>query len=83
MSGGTSDPSEHFPPEIRALPAFDGPFDAFRLAADGCEVLFATCPAGPSIEPHRHPTDDVGVITRGRPVLTMDGEATTDGPGEW
>ena len=75
--------SAHFPPEIATLPAFDGPFDAFRLAADGCEVLFATYPAGTSIAPHCHDTNNVGVITKGRLVLTMDGEQQTFGVGEW
>ncbi|MEM9566578.1 MAG: cupin domain-containing protein, partial [Actinomycetota bacterium] len=83
MSSGASDPSEHFPPEIRALPAFDGPFDAFRLGSDRGDVLFASYPGGTSIASHRHPTDNVGVITRGRLVLTMGGEVTTYGPGEW
>ncbi|MGE4606493.1 MAG: cupin domain-containing protein [Myxococcota bacterium] len=40
----------HFPDPVRSLPPFDGPFDAFRLSADGCEVLFASYPAGASIE---------------------------------
>lgn len=72
-----------FPPQIAGLPEFDGPFDAFRLQADGCEVLFASYPAGTSIAPHRHDTDNVGVITRGALVLTIDGERRTFGVGEW
>ena len=75
--------SDHFPPEIRALPEFDGAFDAFRLAADGCEVLFATYPAGTVIAAHRHDTDNVGVITRGALRLTMDGVTSVFGVGEW
>lgn len=75
--------SSHFPPEIEALAAFDGPFDAFRLPAEGCEVLFATYPAGTHIEPHRHPSNNVGVITKGELVLTMDGEESRYGPGDW
>ena len=47
-------PIRHFPPEIEALPAFEGPFDAHRLQAEGCEVLFATYPAGTTIAPHTH-----------------------------
>ena len=74
---------DHFPEEIEALPEFDGPFDAYRLAAAGCEVLFATYPAGTSIEPHTHPTENVGVITKGQLTLTMDGETTTYGIGDW
>ena len=73
----------HFPPEIESLPAFDGPFDAFRLGAEGCEVLFASYPAGTSIAPHQHDTNNVGVITKGRLVLTMNGEEQTFGVGEW
>jgi len=75
--------SRHFPPEIEALPAFDGPFDAYRLRAEGCDVLFATYPAGTSIAPHTHPTDNVGVITRGRLVLTVGDQVTIHDPGEW
>ena len=78
-----TEPIQHFPPEIEALPEFDGPFDAFRLQAEGCEVLFATYPAGTSIAPHTHPTDNVGVITKGRLVLTIAGTESQYGPGEW
>jgi hypothetical protein len=31
-----------FPDQISRLPAFDGPFDAYKLAAEGCDVLFAS-----------------------------------------
>ncbi len=74
---------EHFPPEIEALPDFDGPFDAFRLSAQGCAVLFATYPAGTSIDPHTHPTDNVGVITKGQLILTIDDQTTSHGVGAW
>ena len=72
----------HFPPRIQALEVFDGPFDAHCLAAEGCEVLFATYPAGTSIAPHRHATDNVGVITKGRLILTIGDEQATYGPGD-
>lgn len=75
--------SSHFPPEIAALAAFDGPFDAYRLPAEGCDVLFASYPAGTSIAPHRHDTNNVGVITQGELRLTMNGEVTTHGAGQW
>lgn len=78
-----SDHHNRFPDQIRSLEAFDGPFDAFRLAAEGAEVLFATYPAGTIIEPHRHDTDNVGVITRGELLLTVDGIETGFGPGDW
>jgi hypothetical protein len=62
MAGG-------FPSRIRSLPKFEGPFDAHRLAAAGCEVLFASYPAGTVIEPHTHDSENVGVITSGQRVL--------------
>jgi quercetin dioxygenase-like cupin family protein len=73
----------HFPPQIRGLAAYDGAFDAFQLNAEGCDVLFATYPAGTSIDPHRHDTDNVGVITRGCLFLTIDGVETAHRVGEW
>ena len=77
------DRADFLPPRIRALPDFDGPFDAFRLAADGADVLFATYPAGTTIDPHHHETDNVGVIIRGELILTVDGEDSRYGPGDW
>ena len=72
-----------FPDRILRLPRFDGPFDAFRLAAEGCDVLFATYPAGTSIAPHRHSTNNVGVITKGELTLTVGDEQRIHGPGQW
>jgi DNA-binding MarR family transcriptional regulator len=79
----TPDLRTTFPTEIRNLAAFDGPFDAFRLPAERCEVLFATYPAGTAIDPHRHPTNNVGVVTKGRLLLEIDGVETSYGVGEW
>ena len=73
----------HFPAEIEALPKFDGPFDAHRLQAAGCEVLFATYPAGTTIGPHTHSTNNVGVITKGQLILTVEDQITTYGVGAW
>ena len=73
----------HFPERIRSLPPFDGPFDAFRLAASGCEVLFASYPAGTTIDPHSHETENCGVITEGELFLTVDGVERRYGPGDW
>lgn len=72
-----------YPGKIRELPLFDGRFDAYRLAAAGADVLFASYPAGTSIPPHRHATDNYGVITRGELILTLDGRVTRHGPGDW
>jgi len=73
----------HFPKQIQSLPPFDGPFDAFKLAAEGCDVLFASYPAGTTVEPHTHDTDNVGVITQGELILIVNGEETRYGPGDW
>jgi quercetin dioxygenase-like cupin family protein len=73
----------HFPPQLHNLPKFDGPFDAHRLSADGCDVLFASYPAGTSIAPHSHTTDNVGIITQGELILTMDGVEQRFGVGSW
>jgi len=73
----------HFPDLIRELPDFEGPFDAYRLVAENCEVLFASYPAGTEIQPHTHPTENVGVITEGELILIKGGEETRYGPGEW
>jgi len=74
---------DHFPDLIRQLPGFEGPFDAYRLAANGCDVLFASYPAGTEIEPHVHPTRNCGVITRGELFLTCDGKETKYEVGDW
>ena len=76
-------PAPHFPPEILALPKFGGQLDAFKLQAAACDVLFASYPAGTSIPPHHHDTANVGVITRGELILTVDGAEQRYGPGDW
>lgn len=74
---------DHFPEIIRQLPGFEGPFDAYRLKAGDCDVLFATYPAGTEIEPHVHPTRNCGVITQGELFLTSGGRETRYGVGDW
>jgi len=73
----------HFPDLIQSLSEFDGPFDAFRLTAEGCDVLFASYPAGAQIDTHTHPTRNVGVITEGELILTQRGTQSRYGVGEW
>jgi quercetin dioxygenase-like cupin family protein len=72
-----------FPDRIAGLPPFEGPFDAHRLAAPGCDVLFASYPAGTAIADHHHETHNVGVITTGELWLTVGGEERRYGPGDW
>lgn len=73
----------HFPELIRALPKYQGAFDAFKLAAEGCDVLFASYPPGTVIPSHDHDTENVGVITQGELILSVDGEERRYGVGEW
>ena len=74
---------DYFPDLIRELPAFEGPFDAYRLEAKDCDVLFASYPAGTEIELHTHPTRNCGVITEGELFLNVQGEEKRFGVGEW
>ncbi|HEY9662273.1 MAG TPA: cupin domain-containing protein [Allocoleopsis sp.] len=73
----------HFPPQLRSLPKFEGAFDAFKLEAKECNVLFASYPAEIQISPHTHDTDNVGVITQGELILIMDGQETHYQVGDW
>lgn len=75
--------TDPFPTQIAQLPVFDGPFDARHLSAEGCEVLFASYPAGTTIPDHHHDTDNVGVITTGELILLIDGHEKRYGPGDW
>lgn len=72
-----------YPDRIKKLPLYDGRFDAYKLEAKECDVLFASYPAGTSIPPHTHDTDNHGLITRGELMLTINGEITKIGAGEW
>jgi len=73
----------NYPDKIKTLPLYDGRFDAYKLEAEKSDVLFASYPAGTTIAPHRHNTDNYGVITRGELILTMDGKTTRYGVGDW
>ena len=55
----------HFPKLLRNLPKFEGPFDAYKLDAKNCDILFASYPAGTTIPAHDHATENIGVITKG------------------
>jgi len=75
--------SGKYPKKIKQLPLYDGRFDAYKLTAENCEVLFASYPAGQKIEPHSHETENHGVITRGSLLLTMQGETVRFNTGDW
>lgn len=72
-----------YPQKIKELPLYDGRFDAYKLAAKNSDVLFASYPAGTSIPAHSHDTDNHGVITRGELIISMQGEETRVGVGQW
>jgi quercetin dioxygenase-like cupin family protein len=72
-----------YPDRIRSLPPYDGRFDAHKLAAAAADVLFASYPAGTSIPPHTHDTDNHGVIIRGELILHMNGATSRYGVGDW
>ncbi len=72
-----------YPQRIKQLPLYDGRFDAYKLAAAGADVLFASYPAGTVIAPHSHDTDNHGIITRGELLLTMNDQTQRIGPGQW
>ena len=72
-----------YPQRIKALPEYDGRFDARKLAADGADVLFASYPAGTEIPSHTHDTDNYGVITRGELILTVGGKTQKVSVGNW
>jgi len=72
-----------YPDLIRNLPPFAGPFDAFKLAAEGCDVLFASYQPGTKIAAHSHETNNVGIITQGELILTIDGVSERFSVGDW
>ena len=72
-----------YPDKIKTLPLFDGRFDAYKLEAKDSDVLFASYPAGTTIPPHAHDTDNYGVITRGALILTSQGSTSVYGVGDW
>jgi quercetin dioxygenase-like cupin family protein len=75
--------SGQYPDKFRSLPIYDGRFDAYRLAAEGADVLLASYKVGTQIAEHQHDTDNYGVIIRGELILTMNGQTTRHGCGDW
>lgn len=75
--------ANYFPDLIQQLPRFEGPFEAFQLSAQDCDVLLSSYPAGTVIPPHSHETENVGVITQGVLLLTMGGKTAIVCTGEW
>ena len=74
---------DRLPPRIRNFEPFSERFEALRLAARDCDVLFASHPAGTHIEAHIHDTENWGVITRGEMMLTIARRETCYAAGDW
>ncbi len=74
---------KYYPKQIQELPRFEGPFDAYKLNAQNCDVLFASYPPDTMIDSHTHETDNVGIITQGELILTMDGKTERFSTGDW
>jgi len=75
--------ADYYPELISQLPEYEGRFSANKLQANNCDVLFATYPAGTAIETHQHETENIGVITKGKLLLTMDGKTLEISAGDW
>lgn len=73
----------HYPDIFTTLQPFDGDFDAFKLQAESCDVIFASYPKGKSIPTHNHETDNYGIIICGELILNVDGCAKRYGVGDW
>jgi quercetin dioxygenase-like cupin family protein len=73
----------YYPELIRNLPEFKGRFAATCLETKNCDVLFASYPAGTVIESHSHDTENVGIITKGELLLTMNGKTQRISAGQW
>jgi len=72
-----------YPERIKQLPLYDGRFDAYKLQAKASDVLFASYPAGTTIDSHTHDTDNHGVITKGELILVINGVEQRIGVGQW
>lgn len=72
-----------YPNRIRSLEAYQGRFNAFRLRAQGADVLFAGYASGELIPRHVHDTNNYGVVLKGRLLLDSQGERRTYTAGEW
>jgi quercetin dioxygenase-like cupin family protein len=71
------------PDLVRALPRRGDAVPAHYLETPGCDVLFVTAPAGSSLPPHTHDTDNATVVVSGETVLTTAQGEHRYGAGEW
>ena len=78
---------DSYPERIEALPMQKRCVDTsakYKLEAKDCNVLFASYQPGTSIPSHTHEDADIfGVVISGEIILTVDGNTTRHGAGEW
>lgn len=72
-----------YPDKIKHLPLFNSGFDAYKLEAKDCDVLFASYPSGTEIPSHTHDTENHGVVIKGELILTMNETTQRIGVGQW
>lgn len=73
----------NYPEIFRTLELHNGQFDAYRLRAQGADVLFASYPSGTTIPEHSHDTENYGIIIRGELILMVNGRETRFSVGQW
>ncbi len=72
------------PARLRALlPRRGDAVPAYWLRAPGCDVLFVVAPAGSSLAPHVHDTDNATVVVSGETVLTTARGEERYSQGQW
>ena len=65
------------------LPRRGDAVPAYWLTAPGCDVLFVVAPAGSSLPPHTHDTDNATVVVSGETILTTARGEERYGQGRW
>lgn len=74
---------QHFPDKILSLPVFKGRFDANKLTTENVDIYFASYPQDTIIEPHKHDTNNYGVVTQGELILIIEDRERRYCLGEW
>ena len=78
-----------FPKRIQSLQHrtsdfFEGKDIAYELPESGVEVFFAAYPGGLYVDFHSHPTENVGLVSRGKfTLIWQDGREQSFGVGDW
>ena len=73
----------HFPDKILSLPIFKERFDANKITTADIDIYFASYPQNTEIEPHKHDTDNYGVVTQGELILIVGAREQRYKIGSW